>query len=302
MAAGEALERTRLKSGKGAPAPSPPSERDAPLRIGLSARILHPDSARLLGFRNRTLQFLETSIAHWIMAHDALVFMVPTLGSDASLHRASVSMRDYVEALDGLVLQGGADVSPSSYGETPRSPEWRGDRVRDQYEIELLLEFVFQQKPVLGVCRGAQLVNVAFNGTLHQDIASDVAGAIVHVDADAYEELHHEIAFEGGSRLAALYGGRTHARVNSIHHQSINRPGNGIVVEARSPADGIVEAIRWNGASYVRGVQWHPEFHPPLGADLLDSAPILGEFLGEARHRKHARAPAASPARTAQPA
>lgn len=303
MAAEQALERTALKGGKGAPALQPPPERETPLRIGLSARILHPDSSRVLGFRNRTLQFLETSIAHWIMAHDALVFMVPTLGSDASLHRASVSMRDYVQALDGLVLQGGADVSPASYGETARSPEWRGDRVRDQYEIELLLEFVFQQKPVLGICRGAQLVNVAFNGTLHQDIATDIAGSIAHVDADAHEELHHEIAFEPGSRLAALYGERTRSRVNSIHHQSVSRLGNGIVVEARSPADGVIEAIRWTGSSYVRGVQWHPELHPPLGTDLLDSGPILAEFLGETRRgRQVGRAPAPSPAKAAQPA
>jgi putative glutamine amidotransferase len=285
LAAESTLERPGLK---GAPAAQPaPTGREPPLRIGLSARILHADSAGLLGFRNKTLQFLETSIAHWIMSHGAIVFMIPTLESDASLRRASVSMRDYVEALDGLVLQGGADLSPLTYGEEPRREEWRGDRARDLYEIDLLWEFVIHRKPVLGICRGAQLINVAFNGTLHQDIGTEVPDAVPHVDRAAYDTLHHEVAFEPGSFLAQLYGAGCRARVNSIHHQSVKRLGNGLVVEARSSADGVVEAIRWTGGSFVIGLQWHPEFHPSLGSDFLDSAPIMTEFLDAARRRRH---------------
>jgi gamma-glutamyl-gamma-aminobutyrate hydrolase PuuD len=271
--------------------------RESPLRIGLSARIVHADLAGRFGFRDKTLQYLETSIAHWIMSHGALVFMIPTLESDSSLRRANVSMRDYVDALDGLVLQGGADLSPHTYGEEPRRPEWRGDRVRDLYEIDLLWEFVVQRKPVLGICRGAQLVNVAFNGTLHQDIATEVPNAVPHVDRAAYDTLHHDVAFEPGSRLAALYGEGNCARVTSIHHQSVKRLGNGLVVEARSPADRVVEAIRWTGGGFVMGLQWHPEFHPPAGSDLLDSGPIMAEFLDEARGRKRGegqRAPASA--------
>ena len=284
MAAGETLERPQL-----APSPAPgrgASGGEPPLRIGLSARILHPDSASLLGFRNKTLYYLEASVAQWIMSHGALVFMIPTLDSAATVQRASLSMRDYVDALDGLVLQGGADVSPLTYGEEPRQPAWRGDRARDLYEIELLWEFIFQRKPVLGICRGAQLVNVAFNGTLYQDIDTEVKGAITHVDHDAYDTLHHDVVFAPGSRLAALYGGRTHARVTSIHHQAVRKLGHGLVIEARAAGDGVIEAIRWTGASYVLGVQWHPEFHAPSGSELLDSGPIIAEFLAEARRRK----------------
>jgi gamma-glutamyl-gamma-aminobutyrate hydrolase PuuD len=283
VAAEPALARPGLSTDREEGVPSVYGE--APLRIGLSARILHPPEAQPLGFRGKTLQYIETSVAHWILAHGALGFMVPTLELSTGVARASVSLHHYVRTLDALVLQGGADVSPESYREVPRRPEWGGDRVRDLYEIELLWEFVFQRKPVLGICRGAQLINVAFNGTLHQDIATEVAGAISHVDREAYDTLHHEVVFEAGSRFARLYPGTARARVSSIHHQAIKRLGNGLVVEACSPADGIIEAIRWNGSSFVWGVQWHPEFHIAAGSTLLDSGPIMSEFLAAARAR-----------------
>ena len=260
-----------------------------PLRIGVSARILHPEGAKSLGFRGKTLQYLEATVAHWIMAHGAMVFMVPTLESRSSVRRSAVSIRDYVDALDGLVLQGGADVSPTTYGEQPSRPEWSGDRVRDMYEIELLWAFVFQQKPVLGICRGMQLINVAFNGSLHQDIATEMPDATQHVDLSLYDELHHPVEFASGSLLSSIYGEQAKAQVNSIHHQCVKRLGNGLVIEARSPEDNVVEAVRWTGSSFVVGVQWHPEFHQPSDAQLLDSGPIVGEFLAHCRSRKELR-------------
>ncbi|HEU0199859.1 MAG TPA: gamma-glutamyl-gamma-aminobutyrate hydrolase family protein [Burkholderiaceae bacterium] len=295
----EAAVRAAGQAGPAEPKPAHAApEAIAPrLRIGLSARILHREAAHALGFRNKSLQYLESSVAHWILTHGALVFMLPTLEAGDEVKRANVSIRDYVDVLDGLVLQGGADVSPTTYGEDPRRPEWQGDRVRDLFEIELLWAFIFAQKPVLGICRGAQLVNVAFNGTLHQDVAEEIPHAIRHVDREEFDKLHHEVAFEHGSRLAALYGEDARLRVNSIHHQAVKLLGNGLVVEARSPSDGVIEAIRWTGSSYVMGVQWHPEFHPGSGSDLLDSGPIMQEFLAHARTRKRADQPVASPAR-----
>ncbi len=283
--------------------PGPRRGTGPPPRIGVSARILHPDSAQALGFRDKTLQYLEASVAHWIMAHGAIVFMVPTLESRSGVQRAAVSLRDYVDALDGLVLQGGADVSPTTYGEQPLRPEWSGDRTRDLYEIELIWAFVFQQKPVLGICRGMQLLNVAFNGSLVQDIPTEMPQALPHVDPAQYEQLHHDIALESGSRLAALYGEAPRRRVNSIHHQCVKRLGNGLVVEARCPHDGVIEAVRWTGSSFVMGVQWHPEFHAdsaaqlePGDAPLLDSGPIVIDFLEQCRARA-ARSAAAAAAR-----
>lgn len=150
----------------------------------MSARLMHQPPAEL-GFKGKTLQYLEQAAAHWVMRRSALVLMVPTLGFDAEVERRRVSLRQYVDLLDGLVMQGGADVSPTSYGQQPLRPEWSGDPVRDRYEIELIEGFLEQGKPVFGICRGAQLLNVFFGGTLYQDIATLREDAQAHVDRDA---------------------------------------------------------------------------------------------------------------------
>lgn len=251
------------------------------LKIGVSARLFHPQPDAK-GIQSKTLQYLEQSVAHWVMSRHVLVFMVPTVDKDGLLHRSNVRLADYARALDGLVLQGGSDVSPSTYGEEPLAPEWAGDRLRDVYEIELVHEFIEAGKPVLGICRGAQLINVAFGGTLYQDIRTQLTESGAHV-TDAYERHRHEVRFEPGSGLARLYGGVERPAVSSIHHQSIKALGRGLRVEAWSEPDGIVEAIRGNGKSFVFAVQWHPEFHYPGDRSTLDSAPILEEFLEAAR-------------------
>lgn len=270
-----------------------PARAERPLRIGLSARLLHEPPAEL-GFRGKSLQYLEQSIAHWVMAHGALAFMLPTLAAGGGVSRARLSVADYVREIDGLVLQGGADLSPASYGEEPLAPEWSGDRIRDLYEIDLFWECVIQGRPVLGICRGAQLINVALGGTLWQDIATQVPGAIIHVDHSLYDGHEHLIGIARGSRLARLYGGSARGSVISIHHQAVRRLGSNLVVEATSEQDGVIEAIRWTGNGHVVGVQWHPEFHHAgeriVRPGLLDGGPLLTEFLQEARTRRAARA------------
>jgi putative glutamine amidotransferase len=251
------------------------------LKIGVSPRLFHP-RPEAKGIQSKTLQYLEQSVAHWVMSRDVLVFMVPTVAKDSLIHPSNIRVADYARVLDGLVLQGGSDVSPLTYGEEPLNQEWAGDRLRDVYEIELVHEFVEAGKPVLGICRGAQLINVAFGGTLFQDVTTQVADAQEHV-TDEYEKHRHGIRFEPGSRLARLYRAVERPRVTSIHHQSVKALGRGLRVEAWSEPDGVVEAIRGSGKGYVFGVQWHPEFHYPDDGDSLDSAPILEEFLEAAR-------------------
>ncbi len=255
---------------------------ERPLRIGLSARLLHKPPAEL-GFPGKILQYLEQSMAHWVMSHGALAYMIPTIGFQAEVTRKMISVRDFVEPLDGLILQGGADVSPLSYGEEAEDPAWTGDRVRDLYEIELIREFMMQGKPVLGVCRGCQLINVAMGGTLWQDIPTRVEGVIPHRDNELYDKYHHGIRITPDSRLAALYPEQAEGLVNSIHHQCVRKLGNDLAVEAVSADDGVIEAIRHVGKGYIVGVQWHPEFHHLSGGNLLAGGPVVQEFLEAAR-------------------
>lgn len=259
-----------------------PTVNHKPLKIGLSPRFLHR-VPRELGFQGKVLQYLEQSVAHWLMSAGALVFMVPSIVGGGLLRRGNIRIADYVAELDGLVLQGGADVSPHTYGETPVRPEWAGDRVRDMYEIDLLQEFAACGKSVLGICRGLQLINVAYGGTLYQDLALYLQQGGDHHNPDAYDQHFHEIALVAGSGLARHYPNVDRARVNSIHHQGIKSLGKDLAIEAVSMPDEVVEAIRWKGPSYVFGVQWHPEFHDPGDPVLLNGDPILEEFLEAAR-------------------
>jgi putative glutamine amidotransferase len=258
------------------------------LKIGISARIFHPEEGAK-GLRGRTLQYLEESIAQWVMSRNVLVFMIPTVNTNGLVHPSSIRLRDYAKHLDGLVLQGGADVSPQSYAQAATRPEWGGDRVRDMYELELLHEFIEAGKPVLGICRGCQLINVAFGGTLYQDIATDVPTSIKHVN-DEYDRLHHAIQFPHGSSLATLFNSQGSEQsewvVNSIHHQAVRDLGRDLTVEAISGSDNIVEAIRYRKAAFVMGLQWHPEFHRAGGPQLLDCTPILDGFLRAARETR----------------
>ncbi len=252
------------------------------LKIGISACFFHADPKRAL-FKGMTLQYIEQNMAHWVMQRDALALMIPSPDGTTRRPGSAVTVGDYARELDGLLLMGGADVCPESYGEAALRPEWNGDRVRDDYEIALLGAFVAQGKPVLGVCRGAQIINVAHGGTLYQDIWTQRPGSLEHRNWDIYAANFHATAIVPGTGLAALYPGHTLAKTNSVHHQAAKDVGRDLVVEAWSEPDRVVEALRWSGPSYVFGVQWHPEFHDSADRSLLDDTPILDDFLTRAR-------------------
>ncbi len=259
------------------------------LKIGISASFMHPDpeQPRKL-FQGMTLQYIEQNVAHWLMQRDVLAFMVPS--PDGSTRRAGsgVTVADYARELDGLVLMGGSDVCPATYGETAMKPEWNGDRIRDEYEIALLRAFAAERKPVLGVCRGAQVINVAMGGTLYQDIPTQRPDALRHRSQALYDRNCHATSIVPGSGLAALYPGAAIVKTNSVHHQAVKDLGRDLVVEAWSEPDRIVEAIRWTGPSYLFGVQWHPEFHPPGDPSFIDDTPLLDDFLAIAQRHKAA--------------
>ncbi|MGZ5779571.1 MAG: gamma-glutamyl-gamma-aminobutyrate hydrolase family protein [Burkholderiaceae bacterium] len=255
------------------------------LKIGISACFFYPDPTRL-SFASKTLQFVEQSMAHWLMAGGALPVMIPSPVGDTA--RGDVGFDDYAQWLDGLVLHGGADVWPGSYGETPLHERWTGDRKRDEYDQALVKAFVNAGKPVFGVCRGMQLINVAYGGTLLQDIPTQRPEASTHRDADIYDQNFHALEIVPHTRLETLLAGARNLKINSIHHQGIKDLAPGFVVEARCPDDGIIEAIRHTGPAYIAAVQWHPEFHH-AEQDTIDDTRLLTDFLDAAKSAKAKR-------------
>lgn len=249
------------------------------LKIGISACFFHPNKERSL-FKGKTLQYIEQSVAHWIMSQGDLAVMIPS--PEGNTQKGDVQLSHYAEWLDALVLMGGDDVWPGTYGETALDPRWEGDRIRDEYDKGLIDAFVKAGKPVLGVCRGLQIINVAFGGTLYQDIATQRPDAIEHRHGEKYDNNLHDVQFETHSKLAQLLGGASSAKVNSIHHQGIKDLAPQFVIEAYCPHDRIPEAIRMQGEAYVAAIQWHPEFHN-AAQGTLDDSPILADFLNAAR-------------------
>jgi putative glutamine amidotransferase len=255
------------------------------LRIGVSARIQYGDAPKP-GYLRKNVYYIEQSFARWLQSAGVLAYLVPDVVDRTS---TALTLADYALELDGLVLQGGTDISPRMYGEEALRPEWAGDPERDRYELELLNRFLDSRKPVLGICRGLQLINVALGGTLYQDTATQNPGAHAHHDPAVYDDKYHHVEILPGTRLASLYPGVRHARVNSLHHQAVKGLGDGLRVEARSLDDDVIEAVRHEGPQYIAGVQWHPEFLHGRGDDVLDAAPLLAEFLEASRENPQSR-------------
>jgi putative glutamine amidotransferase len=163
-----------------------------------------------------------------------------------------------LDRLDALVLSGGVDVDPALYGEPRHATVTRVVPERDAFEIALVDEALRRELPLLAICRGHQVLNVARGGTLYQDIPSQIPGAGHHDRDSARWEYCHDVDVLPGTRLREVLG-RDKVAVNSFHHQAVKDVGRGLVVSARGAGDGVVEAIEDPTRRFALGVQWHPE-------------------------------------------
>lgn len=167
----------------------------------------------------------------------------------------------YAELCDGFLFTGGEDVDPQRYKAARHPTVTRTSPQRDDLELGLFREARALGKPILGVCRGLQLINVALGGTLVQDIPSSIPYACTHVTKEEkWAEILHSVAISPGTILSQILGSPAAREVNSLHHQCIDRLGEGLVVSARSTTDDIIEGIEsLSGSSWLVAVQWHPE-------------------------------------------
>lgn len=181
-------------------------------------------------------------------------------GEPVVLDLAARTVAALLDDMQGLVLTGGGDVNPALFGE-PQHPTFDPPEAgRDEAEIALVLQAVAIDLPLLAICRGVQVVNVALGGSLVQDIPSQIAGALAHRVSPPPTALAHEVRVTPGSRLAHLLrlGPDAVVPVNSRHHQAPARIAAGLVVTATAP-DGVVEALESPAHTFCVGVQWHPE-------------------------------------------
>ena len=167
------------------------------------------------------------------------------------------TIQSYVTLCDGFLFSGGVDISPTRYGEMPTSRCATPSLPFDEFAFLVFSAALTTKKPILGVCRGAQMINIALGGTLYQDLPTQHASPILHQQREPKFSFSHEVSLVKDGPLARLLG-TERSPANSFHHQAIKRLGDGLTVMATAD-DGTVEAIYAPSHPYLFGIQWHPE-------------------------------------------
>jgi putative glutamine amidotransferase len=185
-----------------------------------------------------------------------------------------------LELIDGLLLAGGADIDPASYGQPAHAETRDSVPERDAFEIALTRAAIELDLPVLGICRGMQLINVALGGTLTQHLPEHLGHQEHRRVLGSFDGSDHDVDVADGTLAMRVIGSARHG-TKSHHHQGIDRVGDGLRISATSPFDGVIEAVELPQRAFVLGVQWHPE------ADAM--SPVLGGLVEAASAQAHAR-------------
>ena len=254
--------------GNGADAPVPVPAASAPL-IGVTTYLERTQT----GVWDVPASFLPKAYLDAVTDAGGIAVLLPPQPASREIARTVVS------ALDGLIVAGGADVDPARYGQPPHPRTGAPRTDRDTWEDALLTEAIAIELPFLGICRGAQVLNVALGGTLHQHLPDVVGSERYQPSPAVFGE--GEVTIEPDTRLAALIGSGAGAGsaaatlpVHYYHHQALDEVADGLVVTARSE-DGVIEAVELDGVPFGLGVQWHPEQDAAdrrLFAGLVDAA------------------------------
>lgn len=243
------------------------------LKIGVTACFFYPDPSRG-AYSKKTLTYIENDTVDYLADRGVFPVLIPNLPME--------KLSPLLDELDGLLCQGGSDVSPKSYGEELiEDGKWPGDEVRDIYELKVIDYFFKKKKPIFGICRGHQILNVYFKGTLYQDLKTQTGTEIQHRDAELYDEIYHTIDLVEGEILSKLYDGKKNVTVNSVHHQGVKKLGENLTPLAYCPDDKIIESFRHNNMkeNFVLAVQWHPEFSHTLKDTVITPWPLIDYFL-----------------------
>ncbi|MBR7117542.1 MAG: gamma-glutamyl-gamma-aminobutyrate hydrolase family protein [Clostridia bacterium] len=235
---------------------------------------MRPVIGLLATIDNDGLHSVVLDYVHSFEKSGAVPVLLPYTDSDEVLS-------GYIRLCDGFALLGGLDIDPSHYGEEKSAECGEVQHMRDKLELSIMPKILVSGKPLLGICRGAQLINVALGGTLYQDIPSELGESFPHRQTvNKYVHSHPATVIEG-TPLFEL-SGTTNIMINSFHHQAVKKLGQGLAVMATAP-DGVIEAFYSTGEQYIRAYQWHPERLYRI--DELERN-IFIDFINKAKEQK----------------
>jgi putative glutamine amidotransferase len=233
---------------------------------------------------DRPIYYNNRSYIHAVERAGGMPILIPILDDLSGLEVL-------LPRLDGVLISGGIDVDPRYYQEDPHPLLGETNPHLDELEIDIVRWVVHNNVPTLGICRGMQLMNIALGGTLYQDLSADIPGSLRHANWDLpRNKLIHLVNLKPGSQLEAILGVRE-LPVNSLHHQSVKEPGNGVVVTGCAE-DGVAEMLEVPGLRFMMAVQCHPE---ELYAEQSVWSRLFGTFIDACKSHDF-RAQPATPA------
>lgn len=210
---------------------------------------MKPKIAIIICGLSENRQFVSNSYVQAIHYSGGLPLIIP-------LVKSKIAIQEYVSLYDGFLFCGGGDITPLFFDQEPLEKLGETNITLDTFQLHFIQHVLLSRKPILAICRGMQLLNIACNGTLYQDISLKQKQCINHMQHSPRKDINHKIITKPGTLLHKLMGRKIYT--NSFHHQAIHRLGQGLISSAHT-SDGIIEGIELNNYSFAIGVQWHPE-------------------------------------------
>ncbi len=235
--------------------------------IGISSSIIVDNSGSFAGYKRA---YVNKDYVDAVIRAGGVPLIIP-FSTDKEV------IISQAQLIDGLILSGGHDINPYNYGQEPSQKIGETFPERDTYEIILLEESKKRNIPILGICRGFQLINVAAGGTLYQDLSLIPGNILKHNQVSNPTLKTHKVEIKENSFISSIFGKET--MVNSFHHQVINKVANDFIVVAKA-SDGVVEAIEHKTYKFLVAVQWHPEM---LAVNCEKARELFSKFVEEAK-------------------